>query len=143
MNDRQVLFEYRQKQALTTLEDARKMLQEGISPRSVINRAYYSMLYMVMALFLKTGLNMKTSKHTGVIGLFDKEFVLSGKIDKKYSKMFHSMFDDRQEFDYRELVEVSNDDAVKGVRCAEDFINAISVFISKSGPSIQNNDKNT
>ncbi len=69
MNDRQVLFEYRLHQAMTTLEDARKMLQNEISPPSVINRAYYSMFYMVMALFLKMNVNIKTSKHTGIISI--------------------------------------------------------------------------
>jgi uncharacterized protein (UPF0332 family) len=53
MTDKDALFEYRMQQALTTLDDAKKMLQQEISPRSVINRAYYSMFYMVMALFLK------------------------------------------------------------------------------------------
>jgi len=129
-DDKQILFEYRLQQALTTLEDAKKMIQEKISPRSVINRAYYSMFYMVLALFLKTDVNIKTSKHAGVISIFDKEFVLSGKIDKKYSKILHSMFNDRQESDYKELVEVSEDDAINGVRYAEDFINAVNKFIS-------------
>jgi len=130
MTDRQVLFEYRLQQALTTLEDAKKMMREEISPRSVINRAYYSMFYMVLALFLKMNVNIKTSKHTGVISIFDKEFVLSGKIDKKYSKILHSMFNDRQEADYKEFVEISEDDAMNGVRYAEDFINAVNKFIS-------------
>ncbi len=130
MTDRQVLFEYRLQQALTTLEDAKKMMREEISPRSVINRAYYSMFYMVLALFLKMNVNIKTSKHTGVISIFDKEFVLSGKIDKKYSKILHSMFNDRQEADYKEFVEISEDDAMNGVNYAEDFINAVNKFIS-------------
>jgi len=86
-----------------------------------------------LALFLKTNLNMKTSKHSGVIGLFDKEFVLTGKIDKKYSKMLHSMFDDRQEFDYRELVEISMNDAINAVDCAKDFIDAVKKFINQPG----------
>ncbi len=130
MTDIEALFEYRLEQAETTLADAKKMLAAGISPRSVINRAYYSMFYMVLALFLKTNTNLKTSKHSGVISLFDKEFVLTGKIDKIFSRMLHSMFDDRQEFDYRELVEVSQNDAVNGVRHAEDFIDGVRSFIN-------------
>lgn len=133
MTDKQVLYDYRLQQAQTTLADALKMLQEEISPRSVINRAYYSMFYMVTALFLKMNITLKTSKHTGVISCFDKEFVLSGKIDKKYSKILHSMFDDRQEYDYKELVEVSIEDAADGVRYAEEFIDAVSRFIAENG----------
>ena len=135
MTDKQALFEYRLQQALTTLDDARKMLRAEISHRSVVNRAYYSMFYMVMALFLKMNVNAKTSKHTGLISLFDREFVIPGKIDKKYSKLLHSMFDDRQESDYKEFVEVPKDDAVNGGRYAEEFISAINQFIRESEDS--------
>lgn len=72
MTDRETLFLYRLKQAEETLSEAQKMLEEGFSPRSIINRAYYSLFYMLLALFLKTGVNIKTSKHMGVISLFDK-----------------------------------------------------------------------
>jgi hypothetical protein len=40
-----------------------KMLEAGFNPRSIINRAYYSIFYMLLALFLKTDVNIKTSKH--------------------------------------------------------------------------------
>lgn len=52
-------------------------------------------------------------------------------IDKKYSKMLHSMFDDRQEFDYRELVEILMNDAISSVDCAKDFIAAVKKFINQ------------
>ena len=43
------------------------MLEQNISPRSVINRAYYAMFYSILSLFLKSETLVKTSKHTGVI----------------------------------------------------------------------------
>ena len=79
MTDKETLVAYRFKQAEETLLDAERMLQGGISPRSITNRAYYSMFYIVLALFLKTDINIKTSKHTGVISIFDKEFILTGR----------------------------------------------------------------
>ena len=82
MTDKQVLFTYRLTQADETLSDAKRMLQNKLSPRSIINRAYYSMFYALLALFLKADINLKTSKHAGVISIFDKEFVHTGKIDK-------------------------------------------------------------
>ena len=132
MTDNLVLFEYRLNQAEITLSDAKKMLDEFVSNHSIVNRAYYSMFYMVLALFLQMNVDVKTSKHTGVISIFDREFVLSGKIDKKYSKMLHQMFDDRQEFDYKELVVVTKEDAKKSITYAEDFINALKKFIYES-----------
>jgi uncharacterized protein (UPF0332 family) len=125
MTDKQVLFTYRLTQADETLSDAKRMLQEKLSPRSIINRAYYSMFYALLALFLKADINLKTSKHAGVISIFDKEFVHTGKIDEHYSKILHKVFSARQEGDYKELVELSYEDAAEFVKLAEEFIEAI------------------
>ncbi|MFH1896907.1 MAG: HEPN domain-containing protein [Candidatus Desantisbacteria bacterium] len=125
MTDKEVLFTYRLNQAKETLSDAKKMLENNLSPRSIINRAYYSMFYTVLALFLKADINLKTSKHIGVISIFDKEFVHTGKIDKHYSKILHRMFEVRQESDYKELVELSFEDAAEFVKLAEEFLVSI------------------
>jgi uncharacterized protein (UPF0332 family) len=88
MTEKQTLFKYRLKQADETLSDVEKMLQENLSPRSIINRSYYSMFYAILALFLKTDINLKTSKHSGVISIFDKEFVeLSAKDAAEAAKL--------------------------------------------------------
>lgn len=122
MTDKQQLFEYRMKQAKETLADAEKMLIQNLGPRSIINRAYYSMFYAILALFLKTGVSLKTSKHTGVISIFDKEFVHTGKIDKMYSKSLHRMFDARLESDYKEMTIVTKEDASNAVNIAKVFL---------------------
>lgn len=132
MTDKDVLFRYRISQAEETLSDAKKMLQENLSHRSIVNRAYYSMFYALLALFIDKGINLKTSKHSGVISFFDKEFVHTGKIDKYYSKMLHRMFNMRQEGDYKELVEITPDDAIQSVEHAKMFLDAIKSFV-KSG----------
>ncbi len=85
MTDKDALFLFRMNQAEETLTDAENMLKGNFTPRSITNRVYYSMFYAVLALFLKTGVNIKTSKHIGVISSFDKEFVKNGKFDKYYS----------------------------------------------------------
>ncbi|MEW5767734.1 MAG: HEPN domain-containing protein [bacterium] len=100
MTDKQALFGYRLKQAEETLVDAEKMLQNNLGPRSILNRAYYSMFYALLALFLNKDVPLKTSKHIRVISIFDKEFVHTGKLDKHYSKLLHKMFDARQEGDF-------------------------------------------
>lgn len=129
MTDKDVLFRYRITQAEETLSDAEKMLQENLSHRSILNRAYYSMFYALLALFIDKDVNLKTSKHSGVISFFDKEFVHTGKIDKYYSKMLHRMFNMRQEGDYKELVELTPDDAIQSVEYAKMFLDAINIFV--------------
>lgn len=76
MTDKQTLFKYRLNQAEETLSDAERMLQDNLSPRSIINRAYYSMFYTLLALFLKADIALKTSKHAGVISIRISEFVV-------------------------------------------------------------------
>ena len=132
MTDRKTLFTYRIKQAEETLFDAENMLQNNLSPRSITNRAYYSMFYAVLALFLEKEVHLKTSKHSGVLSIFDKKFVHTKKIDKYYSKILHRMFNMRQEGDYKELVEISPDDAIRSVEDARNFLNGIKGLIKSS-----------
>ena len=130
MTDRETLCRYRLMEAEETLSDAEKMLNNGLTPRSIMNRAYYSMFYATLALFLHEKIDIKTSRHSGIIGTFDKEFVHSGRIGKTYSKILHKMFDARQEGDYRELVELSAEDARMGVASAREYLAGLKNFMN-------------
>ena len=129
MTDRETLFRYRLQEAEDTLADAERMLASGVSPRSVVNRAYYAVFYFILALFQKDGINARTSKHSGVIGTFDKEYVLSGKVDRRLGKIVHSLFDARQESDYKEMAEVTDADAREAVSDAREFAEAAHRFL--------------
>ncbi len=129
MTDKQTLAVYRLKQAEETLSDAERMLKDNMSPRSIVNRAYYSAFYAALALFLHTDIKLKTSKHAGVIALFDKEFIHAGKIDKHYSTILHRLFKARQESDYKEFVELSCEDADGFVKLAKEFLDNIKKVI--------------
>lgn len=129
MTDKQVLCSYRLKEAEETLADAEKMLKEGFSPRSIVNRSYYSAFYATLALFLNSNINIKTSKHAGVLSAFDKELVHSGMVDKSMSKILHKLFEARQESDYKDFMEVSHEQAVERVTQAKDFLNAVKTLI--------------
>jgi uncharacterized protein (UPF0332 family) len=129
VTDRDTLFSYRLSQADSTLKDARIMLENGGSPRSIVNRAYYAVFYSVLALFLKSNISIKTSKHAGVIAAFDKHFIIPGKIEKLHSQVFHTLFEDRQEFDYKECSSVSDADAREAIKSAENFISKIKAYL--------------
>lgn len=133
MTDKETLLSYRLRQAEETLADAEKMLESGFSPRSIVNRAYYAMFYDVLALFINFDLNPKTSKHSGVIAIFDKEFIHTARLDKRYSKMLHKLFESRQKGDYKELAEISPSDASTAVEQAKEFHQAIRSLIEETG----------
>lgn len=122
MTDLETLARYRLQEAEETLRDAEQMLAGEISPRSVVNRAYYVMFYAVLALHLRFVTGLKTSKHAGVISLFDKEFVQSGRMDRKFSRMLHGIFELRIEGDYKEQTAVTTNAAEEAVRQAREFL---------------------
>jgi uncharacterized protein (UPF0332 family) len=88
------------------------------------------MFYAVLGLFLKAGINAKTSKHAGVISVFDKEFIHAGKLDIRYSKILHKIFEARQTIDYKELAEVTLEEATGHVKAAREFVDAMRQLIA-------------
>lgn len=129
MTDKETLLEYRLREADETLSDARTILEAGGSTRTVINRSYYAIFYGVLALFIQEGTDVRTSKHAGVIGLFDKEFVHPGKLPVEYSRRLHRLFDARQESDYKEFVQYSEEEARKFFEMAEAFLDGLRNYL--------------
>lgn len=129
MTDKETLFLYRLQQAEETLSEAEKMIKSGFSGRSIINRTYYSLFYALLALFIKTNTELKTSKHIGIISIFDKEFVKTGKFGRQYSAILHDIFDARQEGDYKELADISTDNAAPYLGKAKELLKEIKKFI--------------
>ena len=67
----------------------------------------------------------KHQKHSGVIGIFNKEFIHTGKLAASFAKMLYDLFDERMELDYRDFAEVSEEDAHNAVLSAQAFVSAI------------------
>jgi len=73
VSNTQELVQYRMERARITFKDARSLFAHESSPASVVNRAYYSMFYAALALLATVG--QQTSKHQGVLALFDQYFM--------------------------------------------------------------------
>jgi uncharacterized protein (UPF0332 family) len=69
------LLRYRMEQAQETLREAEILLNED-AWRGTVNRAYYAMFYALLALLATRQLG--TSRHSGALSLFDREFVKQG-----------------------------------------------------------------
>ena len=121
------LIRYRLEQADESLASAR-MLYESHHLRDAVNRAYYAMFYATLALLASHG--KRPSKHTGVLALFDSEYVRAGLFDKQYSVWIHRAFDLRQDSDYREMFLVSDEKAQETLRQAETFVAQAKRFFS-------------
>src|SRR5919109_4200268 len=103
-----MLVRYRLEQADEALGAAQLLLDQH-SLRAVVNRAYYAMFYAVLALLALR--KQETSKHTGAISLFDREFVKPGVFSKELSQALHRAFRQRLTADYTPLRTVSDEEA--------------------------------
>jgi uncharacterized protein (UPF0332 family) len=122
------LINHRLEQARTALDDAQYLLEGNRSPQSIVNRSFYAMFYATLALLQKIG--KIPSKHSGVISLFDTEFVLKGTFPKELSKSFHKAFELRQVSDYQNTESVSMGEAQDALQRAVIFVNAIAEYLT-------------
>jgi len=88
------LSKYRIEQAEESLAEAELLFNSGQGFRGAVNRAYYGMFYAALALLAKTG--KASSKHSGIIALFDENYVKQGIFSKELSKALHRAFEFRQ-----------------------------------------------
>ena len=106
LSNKNELVQYRMERARATLKDARNLFsQDDSSPASIVNRAYYSMFYAALALLATVG--QQTSKHQGVLALFNQYFIKSKILPKEMGKFLNKAFDMRQIGDYEEEIELS------------------------------------
>lgn len=102
------LAKYRFSRAEETFKDALLMLEKG-SYNSAINRFYYAAFYAVRALLATKGLD--SSKHSGVISLFQREFVKTGIFnDIEIARALSRSFEKRQDSDYEDFATVSEEE---------------------------------
>ena len=126
------LCRYRLEQAEEALSEADLLLNAGHF-RGAINRAYYAMFYAIQVLVVKN--KVKVSKHSGVISYFDREFVKPGIIDKEFSKWLHRLFDLRQDADYGDMFEPSDDQCRQAVDQASQFVHRIRNYFESPSNS--------
>ena len=69
------------------------------------------------------------SKHAGVISYFQKEYIKTQKIDKKYSKYLSQAFQIRNNTDYSDFFIVSQSDAKEQYEKAKEFEKMIEEYL--------------
>lgn len=114
-----ILVEHRFKQASETLDAARKLSESGYY-RDAVNRGYYAMFYAGLALLAARTLG--TSKHTGVLSLFGQEFIKTGLFSPDAGRHLRQAFELRQECDYEDFIEPTNEQAQEIISNARDFL---------------------
>jgi len=125
----QALVAYRMEQADESLAAAQILLDKEMI-RPSVNRSYYAMFYAVLALLAVK--KMETSKHSGAISLFDREFVKQGVFKKDLSRWLHDAFDLRQLSDYAAQSSITSDDAQRALDHAGEFVKKVKDILKKN-----------
>ena len=117
--DEAELAEYRLTRARETLDDARLLLERERLPAAA-NRIYHAMFYAVAALL--TTKRLASSRHTGVISLFHREFVKTGMFPSDLARTIDAAFDERLENDYGDYVRLVRADLEELLASARQFV---------------------
>lgn len=102
------LARHRLDRARETLTEADALLERGSLPGAV-NRLYYAAFYAARALLATQRLD--SAKHAGVISLFQREYVKTGKIAPETAKTLSRAFEKRQKTDYADFASVRTEEA--------------------------------
>lgn len=98
------LAKYRIEKAEEAFKEGQFLL-EKCALSGAVNRFYYSAFYAARALLATKGLD--SSKHKGVINLFDEHFVKTGQLDREISKALSKSFQKRLKSDYADFFALS------------------------------------
>ncbi len=129
--EKKTLALYRIQQAEESLDEAQYLFDGDKSPRSVINRAYYSMFYSILALLIFEPYS--SSKHSGVLSYFNRHFIKNGRISKDIGRAVNKAFDVRQRGDYREQVIYTREQVEPFIDWAGKLIGAVKDFLKNNG----------
>jgi uncharacterized protein (UPF0332 family) len=113
------LAHYRLARAHETIEDARLLLERGRLPAAA-NRIYYATFYAATALLITKGLS--SSRHTGIISLFHREFVKTREFPSDLAQFIDVAFDERLESDYGDYVRPERIDLERLLVSAGQFV---------------------
>ena len=126
---KETLSKYRLEDSKEKLESA-KILLKSEKYKDSVSRSYYAMLSVAKALLATRGLG--SSKHSGVISLFNHHFVKEGVVDSSCGKVLARAKDAREESDYGDFIIVTREEAESQLKDAQFFINEIEKALKKS-----------
>jgi uncharacterized protein (UPF0332 family) len=125
--DKSLLIAYKTERSSESLDEARLLLAHN-HYSAAVNRIYYCMFYIVSALALKN--DFSTSKHQQLIGWFNRNYVRTGIIDRKFARSLFNTFEKRSKSDYADFVHHTRDEVEMMITEAESFSLQIRELLS-------------
>ena len=122
------LSKYRFECSIEALEDAKIMFKNG-RYKNTLNRAYYSVFHALRALNVLDGFD--SSKHSGVIAHFNKNYVKTEIFDKELSKIIKLASEKREEADYLDFLVASKEEAINQIDRAKQSQDTVGEYLKK------------
>ncbi len=120
------LIKWRLQKAKTFFEEGVHLYENNFFYGSV-NRFYYAIFQSIRAILATKELD--SSKHSGVLSLFNLHFVKPGLLCKKTSKIATKVFSERTNADYDDFKVYQKTEVEQIKSEAETFINEIQDFL--------------
>jgi uncharacterized protein (UPF0332 family) len=122
------LAKYRIEKAKERLKISKELLDLGHSADS-LSKSYYAMFSAAKALLALKELD--SSKHSGVISLFNRHIVKEGLFAKEYSRLLSEAKLEREEADYEDFVTITKEDARLQLKNAIKFVEEAEKTLNK------------
>ena len=125
-NGVKVLSEYRFERAKEMLDAARQNLNIN-QYRTSLNRSYYAVFHAMRAVNILNGYD--SSKHSGVIAYFNKNFLKENKLDRKLYKIIKDSSYLREKSDYDDFFVIGRQETERQLENAEIFVKAVGDYL--------------
>ena len=116
---------YRIERAKEMLAAAEGNLKIG-QYKTALNRSYYAVFHAMRAANILKGFD--SSKHSGVIAFFNKEYLKEGILDRKLSIIIKNSSFLREKSDYDDFFIASKKDAEMQLEGAREFLGAVEAY---------------
>ena len=124
--DRKEVVKLRMEKAKNTFSEIALLTSNGLW-HNAANRLYYACYYAATALLIKNGIETKT--HQGVINQFGLYFVKTDLFSQKEGRFFKNLFELRQDGDYDDWIDITEEDVIPMVEPARKFIEKVEKLI--------------
>lgn len=121
-----VLSAHRFKRAKEELSTA-ELLLHNANFRSSINRSYYAIFHAIRSINALDGFD--SSKHSGVISHFNQQYVKTGIFQKDISKIIRNASELREQADYEDFYEATQNEAAEVFEQAALFISVVERYL--------------
>jgi len=88
----------RLREAEEGIREGEVLLQHGLL-RAAVSRLYYACFHATEALLWTENLHSK--KHTGIRSLFERHWILAGRLPNEMGQFYRELLDNRHDADYR------------------------------------------